>query len=143
MAQSFIPKMWGEDKGGDVFSNLHRQIDRVFDDFTHGSHWPFPVAASGNGKLTPRVDVSETDTEIEVTAELPGVEEEQIDVNLTGDLLTIKAEKKSQEENLRFRPAKSPGCQRGTGRTRKTRAVRAGQSSEVITSVGWPKKPVQ
>ena len=41
MAHSLIPKKWGEDKGGDVFSNLHRQIDRVFDDFTHGEHWPF------------------------------------------------------------------------------------------------------
>jgi HSP20 family protein len=90
--------MWGEDKGGDVFSNLHRQIDRVFDDFTQGGHWPFPGLSAGNGKLTPRVNVSETEKEIEVTAELPGVEEKQIDVNLVGDMLTIKAEKQTEEE---------------------------------------------
>ena len=98
MAHSLIPKKWGEDKGGDVFSNLHRQIDRVFDDFTQGEHWPFAALTTGNGKLTPRVNVSETDKEIEITAELPGVEENQIDVNLVGDMLTIKAEKKSEEE---------------------------------------------
>ena len=98
MAQSLIPKMWGEDKGGDVFSNLHRQIDRVFDDFTQGDRWPFPALSAGNGKLTPRVNVSETDKEIEITAELPGVEENQIDVNLVGDMLTIKAEKQTEEE---------------------------------------------
>lgn len=98
MAQSFIPKKWGEDKGVDVFSNLHRQIDRVFDDFSQRGHWPFQAMSSDNGKLTPRVNVSESDKEIEITAELPGVEEKQIDVNLAGDLLTIKAEKKSEEE---------------------------------------------
>ena len=98
MGQSLIPKMWGEDKGNDVFSNLHRQIDRVFDEFTHGDRWPFASTGAGNGKLTPRMNVSETDKEIEVTAELPGVEEKNIDVNLVGDMLTIKAEKKSEEE---------------------------------------------
>lgn len=98
MAHSLLPKAWGEDKGNDIFSSLHRQIDRVFDDFTQGEHWPFAALTASNGKMAPRINVSETDKEIEVTAELPGVEENQVDVSLVGDMLTIKAEKKAEEE---------------------------------------------
>ena len=98
MAQSVIPKMRGDDtSAGDVFSSLHREIDRVFDEFTRGQ-WPFPFSGSGSGKLSPNVNVSETDKKIEITAELPGVEEKDIDVSLSDDKLTIKAEKKSETE---------------------------------------------
>ena len=48
--------------------------------------------------MSPRVNVSETDERIEVTAELPGVEEKDIDISLTDDMLTIKAEKRSETE---------------------------------------------
>lgn len=99
MAESLIPKLWGDDKGGrDVFSSLHREIDRVFDEFSHGERWPFGGLTGGNGKMSPRVNVSETDERIEVTAELPGVEEKDIDISLTDDMLTIKAEKRSETE---------------------------------------------
>lgn len=99
MTQSLIPSLWGASKKGeDVFSTLHREIDRVFDDFSHSDHWPFQATRTKNGKLSLRVDVSETDKEIEVVAELPGVEEKDIDVSLADDLLTIKGEKKSESE---------------------------------------------
>ena len=99
MAHPLLPKLWGEDNGRDVFSNLHREIDRVFDDFTKGGNWPFPATAkNGDDMMAPRIDVSETDDAIEVTAELPGVDEKEIDVSLTEDILTIKAEKKSERE---------------------------------------------
>ena len=98
MAQSVIPKMRGDDtSAGDVVSALHREIVRVFDEFTRGQ-WPFPFSGSGSGKLSPNVNVSETDKKIEITAELPGVEEKDIDVSLSDDKLTIKAEKKSETE---------------------------------------------
>jgi HSP20 family protein len=45
-----------------------------------------------------QVDVAETEKTLEVTAELPGVNEKEIDVSLAGDMLTIKAEKKSDKE---------------------------------------------
>ncbi|MDH3579861.1 MAG: Hsp20/alpha crystallin family protein [Hyphomicrobiales bacterium] len=99
MTRSLIPSLWGTPKkDDDLFSSLHHQIDRVFDEFTHGEHWPFPTAHTKNGKLSPRIDVSETDKEIEVTADLPGVEEKDIDVSLSDDRLTIKGEKKSETE---------------------------------------------
>ena len=99
MVQSLIPKLWDDDKNtGDVFSTLHREIDRVFDQFPGSRRRPFGNLMAGNGKLSPRVNLSETDKEIEVTAELPGVEEKEIDVNLTDDILTIKGEKKMEAE---------------------------------------------
>jgi HSP20 family protein len=99
MTNSLLPNLWGDDKGRhDIFSSLHKEIDRVFDDFTRGGKWPFSAAANGEGEITPHIDVSETDGEVEVSAELPGVEEKEIDVSLTDDILTIKAEKKSETE---------------------------------------------
>lgn len=99
MAQSFIPKLWVDDKNpSDVFSTLHQEIDHVFNQFAGGRRKPFGQLTAGNGKLSPRVNLSETDKEIDVTVELPGVEEKEIDVNLTDDILTIKGEKKIEAE---------------------------------------------
>lgn len=99
MARSLVQNLLGDkDKDKDIFSSLHREIDRVFDDFTHGEHWPFRAFASGNGKLSPRIDVSETDKKVEVTVELPGVDERDIDISLSDDILTIKGEKRSETE---------------------------------------------
>jgi HSP20 family protein len=44
------------------------------------------------------VDVAETDKEIVITAELPGLDEKDLDVTLAGDVLTIKGEKKAERE---------------------------------------------
>jgi HSP20 family protein len=46
----------------------------------------------------PKMDVSETDKEIEVTAELPGLEEKDIQLNLADNVLTIRGEKKNERE---------------------------------------------
>lgn len=77
------------------FVSLQREIDRLFEGFTRG----FPTLA-GNGAtaLVPSMDVSETDMEIEVTAELPGLEETDVQINLSDNLLTIRGEKKAEKE---------------------------------------------
>jgi HSP20 family protein len=46
----------------------------------------------------PSVDVSETDEHFLVKAELPGLEAKDVDIDVSGDLLTIKGEKKTEEE---------------------------------------------
>ena len=97
MTYSLFPSLWNDKtKMEHPLTSLQREIDRVFDDFSRGEHWPFRSLAGGNGKMMPRIDVSETEKEIEVTAELPGVEEKDIDVRLVNDVLTIKGEKKSE-----------------------------------------------
>ena len=79
----------------DPFRALQRRMDRLFDDFAGDYHWPF---TNGRGAMTPTIDVSETDKEMTVEAELPGVDEKDIDVTLTDNLLTIKGEKKQEKE---------------------------------------------
>src|SRR5262245_10869455 len=77
----------------DPFTTLQREIDRLFDDFARG--WPTFSTASD---LTPSVDVTETEKEIEVTAELPGLEEKDVQINFADGALTIKGEKKAEKE---------------------------------------------
>ncbi len=77
------------------FMSLQREIDRLFEDFTRG----FPVLSTGgSNQLLPSVDVTETDKQIEITAELPGLEEKDVQVNVADNVLTIRGEKKAEKE---------------------------------------------
>lgn len=77
------------------FATLQREIDRLFDDFTRG----FPAFGTrGPQSLAPSIDVTETDKDIEITAELPGLEEKDVQINLADNVLTIKGEKKAEKE---------------------------------------------
>src|SRR5690348_11531442 len=82
------------------FESLQREVDRVFDEFTRG--FPsFGLLAGGSGgstELTPRMNVSETEKEFEITAELPGLEEKDVQVNVADGVLTIRGEKKAEKE---------------------------------------------
>lgn len=77
----------------DPFVTFRREMDRVFDDFFSGGR-----SLQGAQGLTPAVDIDDTDKEMVVTAELPGVTEKDVEVNLVGDILTIKGEKKAENE---------------------------------------------
>jgi HSP20 family protein len=93
--KSFLPTVFSGKPERDPFRALQRQIDQVFSDF--GRDVP-SVGWLSNGNLNLAVDVAETDKSIEVTTEIPGVEEKDIAVTLSGDVLTIKAEKKTEKE---------------------------------------------
>ena len=82
------------------FASFQREMNRLFDNFFGGfglSSWA-PLEGSSVPAFTPRVDVSETEKEIKVSAELPGMEEKDIDLSLTREALTIKGEKKGEAE---------------------------------------------
>ena len=80
----------------DPFSYLRNQVNRVFDDFW-GESWLAPNREMAAG-FWPQVDVTETDKEIKVCAEIPGVDPKDIDVSVENDTLTIKGEKKYERE---------------------------------------------
>ncbi|MEZ0170811.1 Hsp20/alpha crystallin family protein [Microvirga sp. TS319] len=86
---------------GDPFLSLHREMNRLFDDVLRGNN--LPAATGGQGDVgsfvNASMNVSETDKEIRVTAELPGVAEKDIDVSLDDDVLTIRGEKKFERKN--------------------------------------------
>jgi HSP20 family protein len=91
----------------DPFLTLHREVNRLFDDMFRGLDAPsfgrFPSlsASPRSGWFTgwPNVEVSETDKEIRVTAEVPGLEEKDVEVLLDDDVLTVRGERKSEIED--------------------------------------------
>lgn len=78
-------------------ASLRRDIDSLFDNFFMG----FAMEPLGDNLsvFSPSIDITETDKEIKVTAELPGMDEKDIDVFLNKDTLTIKGEKKEEKED--------------------------------------------
>jgi HSP20 family protein len=81
------------------FAAFQREMNRLFENFFGGSDLPsWRPLEKRVTTFTPRVDVSETDKEIRVSAELPGMDEKDIDVSLTRDTLTIRGEKKEEKE---------------------------------------------
>ena len=95
---------------GDPFLSLHREMNRLFDDVFRGIGLPAATGSQGQGDVgtfvNASMNVSETDKEIRITAELPGVSEQDIDVSLDDDVLTIRGEKKFErkddKENFHF-----------------------------------------
>ncbi|HXJ01498.1 MAG TPA: Hsp20/alpha crystallin family protein [Micropepsaceae bacterium] len=94
--RSMIPYSWARNTPSEIkrdpFSALQTEMNRLFESFG-----PFP-ATHWSSDMTPRLDVSETDVEIDIDAELPGVEEKDVDVTLLGDVLTIRGERKNGHE---------------------------------------------
>jgi HSP20 family protein len=80
------------------FLTLYREMNRTFDDFLRGIDLPMFGRNSGSVGW-PHVDVNETDKEVKVVAELPGMEEKDVEVTLHDGVLTLKGEKKSETEN--------------------------------------------
>jgi HSP20 family protein len=80
----------------DPFQAMRREMERIFDTFTQGSPWP--VGLGGSGFLSPKINVAETDKGLEVSADLPGIDEKDIEVQLDQGILSLKAEHKSEKE---------------------------------------------
>jgi HSP20 family protein len=83
--------------GEDDFTlgTLQRRMNRMFDDFFGDFA---PAGLSNLTRFVPRMDVSETDQEIKVTAELAGLDQKDVQITLQDDVLTIKGEKKEQRD---------------------------------------------
>jgi HSP20 family molecular chaperone IbpA len=95
-------------KTPDVWSSLRGEMDRVFDRFAGAFAMPslrrmfdFEPARRIESTFTltvPAIDVAENDKTYKVTAELPGMEAKNVDVTVSGDMLTIKGEKRQEKE---------------------------------------------
>ncbi|GLQ55086.1 Hsp20/alpha crystallin family protein [Devosia nitrariae] len=87
-------------EGSDPLLSLHREMDRLFDDALRGfgSRFSDLTPFSGEGGW-PSLEISETDTELRVTAEIPGLEEKDVEILLDNDMLTLRGEKRSEAED--------------------------------------------
>jgi len=88
-------------------AKLQRQVDRLFEDFEDGffrfpSFRPLfeiePISRSDFGVLIPPADVVEKDDAYQITTELPGMDEKNIEVKVANQMLTIRGEKKDEKE---------------------------------------------
>ena len=80
------------------FGAFQDELERLFRAFTV-PHMPWSGGLLGSeGTIGLRVDIAETDGEIEVKADLPGISEDEVEVTLEDDMLRIRAEKKSESE---------------------------------------------
>jgi len=90
------------------FENLHREIDRLFEDFrplwrpsslrsVFGLEAPRHLRAA-EWPVLPAIDLVEKEDEYEISAELPGLDEKNVEVKIANDTLTIKGEKKEEKE---------------------------------------------
>lgn len=89
------------------FENLRREIDRLFDDF-HPFDWRLPSRVLGfevprisraEWQVAPAMDLVEKDDAYEITAELPGLDEKNVEIKLSNHTLTIKGEKSEEKED--------------------------------------------
>ncbi|QOG07208.1 Hsp20/alpha crystallin family protein [Aureimonas sp. OT7] len=103
---------WGQNNGNqapsvfrdgerDPFLSLHREVNRLFDDAfrSFGSSLPSLSGFASFGGGWPSVEISDGEKEIKVTAEVPGLEEKDIEVLLNDGVLSLKGEKRSETED--------------------------------------------
>jgi HSP20 family molecular chaperone IbpA len=114
------------------FMTLHREMNRLFDDMLSRFDPGMPSLVGRTpgwaGAGWPSVEVNATDNEVRVSAELPGMDEKDIEVLVDNDVLTIRGEKKSETEDkdrrfseryygpLRAQPRAALRGRRGKGR---------------------------
>jgi HSP20 family protein len=92
----------GMRRGSDIhpFFTLHREMNRMFDDVLRGFDLePFSTSRAMEGLGWPQIDIDETDKEVRITAELPGLEEKDVSLEIANGVLFISGEKKSESED--------------------------------------------
>lgn len=93
------PAMTGGGEADNPVLTLHREMNRMFDDVLRGFNAPF-----GGGLIRtsgPSLDVDETDKEYRVTAELPGLGKDDVEIICQEGLLTIRGEKQGEKREGR------------------------------------------
>lgn len=78
------------------FLALHREMNRMFDSFFRDAGWPTSSSPGWAVGGWPHVEISESDNEVKLVAELPGMEEKDIDLSFHDGMLTFRGEKKSE-----------------------------------------------
>jgi HSP20 family protein len=93
---STAPTVWQEEDRN-PFLSLRRDIDRLFDDVFRGS---LPSLGLGRSMMAwPNVEVNESDREIGISAEVPGMSDKDVELFVEDGILTLRGEKKSETED--------------------------------------------
>lgn len=94
---SFLPSLWSENP----FADLRKEMDRALATFFGNRAFPGDVSgdADFNAFLAPSIDVAENDNAITMTAELPGLSEDDMDISVENGILTLKGEKRQEKKD--------------------------------------------
>jgi HSP20 family protein len=93
-----MPAAFNDDR--QPFLALHREMNRMFDNFFRAMEGFDPGRSWSTG--WPSVEVRDTDAQVEVVAELPGLSEKDVEITLHNDMLTLKGDKKSESGNASY-----------------------------------------
>lgn len=96
-----VPVHRSEDK--EPFVHFRNEVDRLFDNFfegfgSFGSNGLMSMRNGSSSMMMPAIDVEDGEKQMVITAEVPGVDEKDLDVTLNDDVLTIHGEKKHDHE---------------------------------------------
>lgn len=101
-----VRRVGGESTVEHPIQALHQEVDQLFNDFFRGfglaplSRFPMlPSLAERSRWLKPSLDISATDKEYTLQVELPGINEKDVQVEVSGDALKIWGEKKQEKED--------------------------------------------
>lgn len=110
LMKSLIPWTWGakrvpvahNENRGDIYS-LQNDMNLLFERFLRSAEFPFSfMEDQAYSSFMPKVDLKETNDELQVTAEVPGMTEKDLEVLIANSVLTIKGEKtEEREENVK------------------------------------------
>lgn len=93
MSNTLQTKQTPEESGGwPLIASLQTELNRMFDRFSASTF-------GTDQKLMPVLDFAETDKAVEITAEVPGVKPEDLDVSISGDMLILKGQKSDAHED--------------------------------------------
>jgi HSP20 family protein len=138
---------------GDLFRSMRSEMERMFDRFSSFDLSPFGrdiehfwPSTNGQTALSVSVDVAEDDKAYTVTAELPGIDEKDIDVAISEDVLTLKGEKRVEKEE---KNKNHYVCERSYGAFQRSFALPAdvdadkidARFSKGVLTVTLPKNP--
>ena len=93
-----MPAMSGADEPANPILTLHREMNRMFDDVLRGFDMPFGSMSRMSG---PSLEVDETDAEYRVTAELPGLGKDDVEITCHDGVLRIRGEKQGEKRDGR------------------------------------------
>lgn len=102
--KSLTPWRWGgkpdpaQQGESDPFGELQEQMNMLFEDFFGRFNLPAPQTWRGPAPFTPAVDMTEDAQAYYVEVELPGMEEQDLQVTLNDDVLILSGEKKSPQQ---------------------------------------------
>ena len=151
--RNIIPRKNGESgetvasRWGDPFFSLQGSVNDLFQNFFEGFDLePFEAYGKAIAGFSPKLEVTESEKEFTISAELPGLDEKDMEVTLEGDVLTVKGEKKEEHEENKvgyYRSERSYGAfQRSVvlPETINTDGVKA-EVKKGVLKILLPKKP--